>query len=40
MMTQEETMKVIAEGVAPEQICPMIDEIRWQTRDAKAQATP
>ena len=30
MMTQEETMKVIAEGVAPEQICPMIDEISRQ----------
>jgi hypothetical protein len=30
MMTQEESLKVIAEGVAPEQICPMIDEIGRQ----------
>lgn len=30
MKTNQETMKVIAEGVAPDNICPMIEEIAGQ----------
>lgn len=30
MKTNQETMKVIAEGIAPDSICPMIDEIAMQ----------
>ena len=30
MMTKEETMKVIAEGVRPEEYCPIVDEVARQ----------
>lgn len=31
MMTKEETMKVIAEEVRPEEYCPIVDEVARQT---------